>query len=250
MRLDFLAARYRYPLVRRTVTSVPLLRDALRQNIRSIEFGWKYNFVERHGHKPMKPPNRFSFRVTWHGVRRIAGREEASALLEFGLGSLFILAPMLVGIIYGGITFYDYEVLANAVADGAAVLAQSRINNAASGTQSSLSPCTAAENEVKAAAYNLQLPVTVEPPTFVGPNGTAASSSCPVTSGSTTTGGLAQNDYATLSATYPCAMYFPKLGINLCSMQGNITNPSGTVIMSCPSPYVYCISAQVTVRIE
>ncbi|MGA2072583.1 MAG: hypothetical protein ABSH52_03690 [Terriglobia bacterium] len=200
----------------------------------------------------MKPANRFNFRVSWRGVRRITGHEEASALVEFGLGWLFILGPMLVAIVYGGMTFYDYEVLAYAVENGANVLASSRINNGATGTSSSLSPCTAAEAAVKAYAYGLnQSSITVEPPTFLGPNSTAATatSSCPVTSGSTTTGGLSQGDFGILSATYPCSMYFPRLGINLCSMaNGTSENSSGVVTMSCPT--AYCVTAQITVRIE
>jgi len=198
----------------------------------------------------MKPANRFNFRVTWHGVRRIGGREEASALVEFGLGWLFILGPMLVGIIYGAITLYDYEVLAYAVTNGAEALATGRVNNAVTGNQS---PCTAAEQMVLTTAsqhFSLnQSLITVEPPTFIGPNGTTATSTCPVTSGSTTTGGLNSGDFGILSATYPCAFYFPRLGINLCPMaQGSIKNSSGVVMTNCP--YTSCVSAQITVRIE
>jgi Flp pilus assembly protein TadG len=146
-----------------------------------------------------------------------------------------LLSMLLVGIIYGGITFYDYVVLANAVADGAATLATGRGNNAAQGNQS---PCTAAQLMVKASAYNLnQSNVTVPLPTFTGSGG----SSCPVTTGTTTTGGLVLGDYGIVSATYPCSLAIPFTGLNLCPLKG--TAACGTGVSS-------CIGAQTTIRIE
>ena len=67
------------------------------------------------------------------------------SLYEFAM-VLPVLSMLLVGIIYGGITFYDYSILANAVADGAATLAQGRGNN---GVQTNQAPCTAAEQMVQ-----------------------------------------------------------------------------------------------------
>ena len=55
-----------------------------------------------------------------------ARREEGSmSLYEFAM-VLPVLSMVLVGIIYGGITFYDYVTLANAVAIGAKAVASNR----------------------------------------------------------------------------------------------------------------------------
>jgi len=98
---------------------------------------------------------------------------------------------LLVGIIKGGILFYDYVVLADAVAVGARTLAINR----GSGNGN---PCTLAETALKNAAYNLnQSLITIQPEQFTG------SSTCTA---------LGQNDAATVSATYPCDMTIPFLG--------------------------------------
>ena len=152
------AGGYCYRLVRRTVTSVQLFRDAVRQNIRSIESGWKYNFVERHGHKPMTVSNGFRFRLGRRGLRRMlvrARREEGSSLYEFAM-VLPVLSMLLVGIIYGGITFYDYAMLNYAVAIGAKTVA----NNRAVGSATP-NACTLGENALTKAAYNFSGVITI-----------------------------------------------------------------------------------------
>jgi Flp pilus assembly protein TadG len=177
-----------------------------------------------------------------------AGRQEGSSLLEFGL-IVPVLSMFLVGIIYGGITFYDYAILANAVADGAASLAAGRGNN---GVQGNLAPCTAAQLTVQNSAYNLnKTNVTVAAITFTGPTGSTASSSCSITSGTNPTGGncspsapcqiLVSGEMGTVSATYPCILTIPFAGINLCPLKGNA---------ACGTGVASCIGAQSTVRLE
>jgi len=187
----------------------------------------------------MKPSGKYALRLAWHGLRRAgvrAARDEGyvDTLVEFAFAWLFVLAPVFIGIVYGGITFYDYSTLANAVAVGARTLA---INRMAS------NPCTLEEAALKAAATNLNTGQITIVESFPTPADGSATPTC----------ANLQNagDYATVSATYPCNLYFSKLGINICSMaQGTITNTSGTTITNCPSPYPYCISATTTVRIE
>ena len=102
------------------------------------------------------------------------------SLYEFAM-VLPALSMLLVGIVYGGITFYDYAILANAVADGAATLAQGRGNN---GVQTNQAPCTAAEQMVKTFAYTLnQSLVNVSTPTFGAGQFSTVTSSCSQTTG-------------------------------------------------------------------
>jgi len=186
----------------------------------------------------MKPPKRFSFRVTWHGVRCVIGREDGTALVEFGWAWTFILAPVLVGIVYGGIAFYDYEVLAYAVANGAKTLAGSRWAGAYSKSNSNACQLAQAQVQTQATTYGLNkanLPTCTSSspacspgiwlPTFSTPTGATAASTCDV---------LQQGDLGTVTATYPCVMYFPGLGINLCNAGSGSQK----------------ITAQTTVRIE
>jgi Flp pilus assembly protein TadG len=109
-----------------------------------------------------------------------------------------LLAILLVGIIKGGILFYDYVVLADAVATGARTLATNR------GSPNG-NPCTLGETALKNAAYNLnQSLITIQPETFTGPGGSTCTN-------------IVQNDAATMSATYPCDMTIPFLGTNFWS---------------------------------
>ncbi|SPE34011.1 hypothetical protein SBA2_840007 [Acidobacteriia bacterium SbA2] len=186
----------------------------------------------------MTPSISFNFRLIWQGLRRSSfrrGRASGSALFEFLL--VFpVLALFLIGIIYGGITFYDYEELANAVTIGAKTLVTNR--GAGSGGSTGQTACVLEENALKAAAANFaptQITIVESFPT-------------PATGSTPTCSNLILNDTATVSATYPCNLYFPALGINLCSMpQGNIKNGT-TIITTCP--YTYCISSSTTLRIE
>ena len=194
----------------------------------------------------------FNFRVARRGLRRTfvgSKREEGSSLFEFAV-VLPVLSMLLVGIVYGGITFYDYSILANAVADGAATLAMARGNN---GVQGSSAPCTAAQQMVKTSAYTLdQSHVNTALPTFLGPENSTAKSSCSVTTGTNPSNGgactvaapcqiLVSGETATISATYPCNLTVPFSGINLCPIKG--TAACGTGVTS-------CIGAQTTIRIE
>jgi len=162
------------------------------------------------------------------------GRYTGSALSEFAV-VLPVLSMLLVGIIYGGITFYDYVVLANAVADGATTLAVSRGNNTVQGDSS---PCTAAQLMVRSSAHSLkQANITIAPITFTGPGG----SSCATTTSGKTTGGIVAGDMATISATYPCNLAIPFSGINLCPLKGSA---------ACGAGVASCIGALTTIRIE
>ena len=195
-----------------------------------------------------------TFRKAWHAGSH-ARREEGSTIFEFAMAAL-VLSTMFIGIVYGGIMAYDRVVLTNAVAIGARSLAGERGDPTA---------CTDSINAVTAAAYGLntsQLTV-VNPPVFIASTGSGAgTSSCDVTTGTNPVTGanctvaapcqsLIQYEYAVMAASYPCSMYFPKLGINLCSLsQGNtvISYPSGqsatTITVNCPYPHcVYSIEA-------
>jgi len=154
------------------------------------------------------------------GARIRAFREEGSSLNEFAM-VLPLLGMVLTGIIWGGITFYDYVTLADAVAVGARTLATSR------GTTD---PCTLANTALTNAATNLRTAqITIAAESFQGSGG----SSCTA---------LQPGDAGTVSATYPCNMTIPFAGINLCPIKGG----SGT---SCPDS-AYCIQASATARIE
>jgi Flp pilus assembly protein TadG len=206
--------------------------------------GWKYNFVERHGHKLMTASNRFKFSGARRGLRSIFARTKreegmSMALYEFAM-VLPVLSMLIVGTIYGGITFYDYEMLDYAVAIGAKTVA----NNRAVGSATP-NACTLGENALTKAAYNLTGVITINngpgTETFVG------KSTCTA---------LTQGDTVTMTATYPCNLTIPFSGINLCPVQTSSVNtnvPSGSNLASTPTgscPSKSCIAATVTVRIE
>lgn len=140
---------------------------------------------------------RSDFRPVWGEVRRARvrlSRKEGQSLYEFAL-VLPLLVMMLVGIIKFGILFYDYVVLADAVASGARTLATSR--SVGTGTPNA---CQLAQTAVQTAAYNLnQASLTVPTPTL-------ASGSCTA---------LAQGTAGTVTATYPCNLTIPFVG-NMC----------------------------------
>ena len=213
---------------------------------------------ERYGCTPMKLSNLLHIGPKrCVGPRRfaLARGEEGSTLFEFALGAL-VLSTFLVGIIYGGIMAYDRAVLANAVATGAKTVAAGRGDSTV---------CTDFQTALTSAAYGMntsQIKI-VTPPEFTATTGSGAgTSSCNVTTGTNPYTGatcsssspcqiLTTGELATIAASYPCSMYFPRLGINLCSMaQGNtqITNSGGTITVNCP--YAYCVYSIETARIE
>jgi Flp pilus assembly protein TadG len=143
--------------------------------------------------------------------------EEGQTLLEFAL-LLPLLAALLVGIILGGVTFYDDVTLADAVRVGARTLAVNRSAGAGPPTA-----CTLANTALTSAAVNLnQSLITIAPETFTG-------------SGGSTCSNLVAGDTATVQATYPCNLTIPFVGINLCP----VVTTKGSFI-----------SSQTTVRIE
>ena len=106
--------------------------------------------------------------------------------------ALPLLSALLVGIIKGGILFYDYVTLADAVAVGARTVATSR------GVSSA---CTNAESALTNAATNLvtsNITITIS---FSSVNDTC-SGSLTWTSG----------DQANVQATYPCNLAIPFVG--------------------------------------
>jgi Flp pilus assembly protein TadG len=157
------------------------------------------------------------------------GREDGSTLFEFAL-ILPVLSMLLVGIILGGVTFYDYVTLAEAVAVGARSLS----TNAGTST-----PCTTATSALKTAATSLNSSTITVSISF--PSTNTHTDSCP--------GTLYGGDYVMVNATYPCNMTVPFTKVNLCPVSnGSTTNSGGATTMSCP--YTNCISSTTTVQIE
>jgi len=148
-------------------------------------------------------------------VRRILPirGEEGDAMFEFAM-VLPLLSMLLVGIIYGGITFYDYVTLADAVAVGARTIATNR--GAGTGPPTA---CSMGETALDNAATNLKSgSLTISAETFTGPGGSVCSA-------------LVAGDYVTVTATYPCSMTVPFANINLCPVQ----NAGGSFISSTTS---------------
>jgi Flp pilus assembly protein TadG len=145
----------------------------------------------------MKRSKRFSFRPGRHDARPTsvrAGSEEGSSLFELAM-ALPLLTMLLVGIIKGGILFYDYVTLADAVAVGARTLATSRGVSTA---------CTAAETALTNAATNLVTSnITI---TISFPSTNTYTDSC------TPTATLYAGDGADVQATYPCNLVIPFAG--------------------------------------
>ena len=143
--------------------------------------------------------------------------EEGDALFEFAM-VLPLLSMLLVGVIYGGITFYDYVTLADAVAVGARTIATNRGAGAGPPTA-----CTLGETALTNAATNLKsAQITIDSGAgtegFTGPGGS-------------TCGALVAGDYVTMTATYPCSMTIPFAKVNLCPVQ----NANGSFISSTTS---------------
>jgi Flp pilus assembly protein TadG len=153
-----------------------------------------------------------------------------------------LLSTLLVGIIYGGITFYDYVTLANAVTVAAKTIAT---NRAVVGT-STTNACTMGESDLYNAAVGLNRN-SIEINTGSGSEYFPGGSSCTA---------LGQGDSVIVTATYPCSLYFPGLGINTCSMgpaSGQTTGPTTVTLLSgakieCLT--AYCITATASARIE
>jgi len=179
----------------------------------------------------MTVSNGFRRGLARHGVRRLlagAACERGAVAYEFAWASVGLFT-ILIGIVYGGITFYDYVTLANAVTVGAKTIATGR----ALGTGA----CGQGQNALTSAAVGLKQTITINE-IFTGTGG----SSCTV--------GLAQGDNVIVTATYPCNLYVPVMGTSLCSMKsGTINLPSGAQVV-CPSQYTYCIAAIASARIE
>jgi len=152
---------------------------------------------------------------------------------EFAL-VLPLLSMLLVGIIFGGMTFYNYVELTNSVAAGARTLANGR----ALGSDA----CTQATTAITSSAGNLKTSQVVTGTIqFAG----SGNSSC--------TSGPQQGDAGVVSAVYPCNLPIPFTGMNLCPVAsgGNFTtNFNGQQVTLLTCPYSYCIGASTAVYIE
>ena len=190
---------------------------------------------------PMKRSNRFGLRRFWRGILRTSARyggEEGAALYELAMVTP-VLSMLLVGIIWGGITFYDYVVLADAVAAGARTLATGQQFGASSSTNQNA--CQLAQSTIQSATHFLnQSNLTIETPAFAGPGG----STCDL---------LVTNDTAIAWSVYACNLPIPFTSMNLCPLaQGAAINTNlttGPVTLG-TCPYTHCISAVTTVLIE
>ena len=169
-----------------------------------------------------------------------------------------VLSIMLVGIIYCGITFYDYVVLAEAVSSSARVLATSR--NAAT---SSVNGCQLAENTLISATQNLnqasitilaQTSFTSAGQTVMAPQFTGTPTS-PINY--STCSNVLQDDTAVVGAVYACNLQIPFMSANLCPLAkgANIqttvyVGSNATTVTLGQCPFTNCISSITTVRIE
>lgn len=141
-------------------------------------------------------------------VRRILRlrSEEGNAAFEFAM-VLPLLSMVLVGIIYSGITFYDYVTLADAVAIGARAI----VTNRGAGTGPP-NACTIGETALDNAAASLKGTITI---------GTGPGTESFTGTGGSTCNALVAGDYVTVTAKYPCSLTIPFAGINLCPIQGS-----------------------------
>jgi len=151
-------------------------------------------------------------------VRRILPirGEEGDAMFEFAM-VLPLLSMLLVGIIYGGITFYDYVTLADAVAVGARTIATNR--GAGTGPPTA---CSMGETALDNAAASLKGTITI---------GTGPGTESFTGTGGSTCNALVAGDYVTVTAKYPCYLTIPFTGINLCPIQsgGSFISSSTTM---------------------
>ena len=180
----------------------------------------------------MKRSIRLGFRQSWRrvlGTSLRPGREEGGALYEFAM-VLPLLGIMLVAIIFGGITFFNYTALANAVSAGARELAENGRNQ---GT--GVIACQMAGTALLSAAGSLNTSQITIAESFVNKSDTCSAATA-----------LIQGDAGTVTATYPCNLPIPFTTMNLCPVQGTASktpNPNCTTT-------AYCISATTTVYIE
>jgi len=211
----------------------------------------------------MTVSNRFNFRAARRGLRRTflgAKREAGSSLFEFAM-VLPLLSMLLIGIVYSGITLYDYVALDYAVAIGVRTVANNRGAGQTVVGSVTTNACTMGEGALRTAAAGLGT-ITIdlvapETETFVrDPNLVPSVPPVPPSS----CAALEPGDTVTMTATYPCNLTIPFVGINLCSVKpGPITTyvpygSSGTGKISvqtgtCSSSNG-CLAATATARIE
>jgi len=189
-----------------------------------------------------------------HRILAFRRHETGSSLVE--LGTVFpLLSMLLIGIIYAGITLYDYVALDYAVAIGVRTVANNRaVGNATSNA------CTLGETALANAAYGLNN-ITID----TGTSGSETFTRDPNLTGESkiplsTCAALQPGDTVTVTATYPCNLTIPYANINLCSVKSGAvkTNvPYGSTGSTWASvatgTCLYsngCIAATATARIE
>lgn len=186
--------------------------------------------------------------------------EEGTSLLEFAM-ALPVVGLLLVSIIWSGITFYDYVLLADAVSASARQLATSRnytttTDNACQMAETILTTGTQNLNQSNLTSFTetstTEPAANILPPQFAG-NPYGYTSTC---------GNLLQDDTAVVGAAYACNLAIPFTGMNLCPMaqgqpievEATVTKANGTTTQvlidlgNCP--FAHCISSTTTVRIE
>ena len=146
---------------------------------------------------------------------------DGQSIYELAL-MLPVLLAVLIGILYGGMTFYNYVTLENAVTAGARTLATSRL--LPTETQPVESPCTAATNVIYSVASNLnQKSITILPFKFL-----PSSDTCTTTNkAGQTVAGFSSGDTVIVTATYPCNLKVPIIGIKTIDLC-----PAGDVLTS------------------
>jgi len=163
-----------------------------------------------------------SLPLFWARLRRSgsAGRQEGQSLIETAF-LLALLLPLLVGVILGGIMFYDYVTLADAVEAGARELVTNQGNNQA---------CYMAGQTITSAAANLNASNIVV--TFSGSGASVTGTYVEGNSSKITACTLTEGSYVSVTATYPCYMTIPFTKINVCPLQnGNGSFISSTTTM-------------------
>jgi Flp pilus assembly protein TadG len=131
-----------------------------------------------------------------------------------------VLLAVLIGILYGGMTFYNYVTLESAVAAGARTLATSRLLPTESAAAES--PCTAAQNMIYSVASKLKQSSINVTFTFL-----PSTDTCTTIKNGATVAGFSVGDTVIVTATYPCNLKVPIIGIRTIDVC-----PAGDVLTS------------------
>jgi Flp pilus assembly protein TadG len=170
---------------------------------------------------PVKLKRMVARRMTMARLRELArSGEEGQSMVEFGIVAPVLLI-VLTGIFSFGIALNQYEVLTNAVSDGARAFALSRGNTAVT------DPCAYAATTVANSAAtlnssNLNFTITYTPASGTGTpyTGTGSTGSASPTCSSQA---LATGDSVTVQASYSVTAFVFKLGNKSMSLSATTT---------------------------